>query len=188
MKKPDFRIKDDPTIWSKIPRKADDAFDYLFEKLIERNAPLMKLAEKHECGPWNEPVRKKIHAHQEVFVLIYRFDSQILNGGVTQFLWNCFDDDINNVIDKGIEKLHLPELEKLYERMLEKLNEKFDEWDALHVKGHEAGGTVGIQCFTKTYKLLGLDWFNKEYLAKHRNKLIETTIQFVKENKHRFVK
>ena len=40
----DLRIKDDPKIWAKMPRKADDAFDYLHRHLIEDNEKIMAIA------------------------------------------------------------------------------------------------------------------------------------------------
>jgi len=70
MKPPDLRIKTDSRIWAKVPRKADDAFDYFYRKLIEENEKIMALAEKKGCGPFDEPVRKKLRPAQKVLALV----------------------------------------------------------------------------------------------------------------------
>src|SRR6266404_4313587 len=96
MKRLDLRIKDEPDIWAKLPRKPDDAFDYLYQKLIEENEEIMRLADKKGCGPFDEPVREKVRPAQRVLLLMYRLDSEILNGGVTQFCWNAIF-EVNDV-------------------------------------------------------------------------------------------
>jgi hypothetical protein len=182
----DLRIKDDPNIWAKAPRKPDDAFDYYYQKLIEENEKLMALADKKGCGPFDEPVRKKANPAQAVLLLVYRLDSQILNGGITQFCWNApFE---ANDVAKAIKKLEQPELAKLYRQCDARLEEKLDEWEDLWVKGHDEGGKVGIECFHKTYALLDLGWFDKAYLKAHRASLVKALLQFVVKNKKRFVK
>ena len=186
MKKLTYRIKDDAKIWSNVPRKTDDAFDYLYQKLIEENEALIAIADKRGCGPYDAPVRKKVSPAQEVLLLIYRLDSQILNGGITQFIWNAaseFDD-----VEKAIKKLRQPEFGKLYKKMQDHAESKFDEWEPLYIKGHEVGGKVGMECFHKNYALFGLKWFDKDYLAKHRTKLVKAINEFVVKNKKEFVK
>src|SRR5436190_18977194 len=132
MKKLDLRIKDDPKIWAKVPRKADDAFDYLYQKLIEENEKMMALADKKGCGPFDEPVRKKVRPAQQILLLMYRLDSEILNGGVTQFIWNApFEVDD---VEKAIKKLKLAELAVLYKKVDDRVMEKLDEWVALKQK------------------------------------------------------
>src|SRR5688572_19447024 len=122
-KKPlDLRTKDDPKIWAKLPRKADDAFNYLYQKLVEDNDVLGAFAEKKGCDPFEEAVRKKVSPSQEVLLLIYRMDSQILNGGLTQFVWNApceFED-----AEKAIKKLEQSEFAKLYKKAVEHADAK----------------------------------------------------------------
>lgn len=178
MKRLDFRIKDNPKIWTKLPRKADAAFDYLYQKLIEENEQIMALAEKKGCGPYDEPVRKKIRPAQEILLLLFRLDSQILNGGVTQFIWNApFEIDD---VEKAIKKLHLAELAVLYKKVDDRLMEKMKEWVALKQKWN-ANPDWG--CFQKTYPLLALDWFDKAYMAKHRTKMVKALIAYILEHK-----
>ncbi len=169
-----------------MPRKPDDAFDYLYQKLIEANEKLMALADKKGCGPFDEPVRKKANPAQEVLLLIYRMDSQILNGGLTQFIWNApceFED-----VEKAIKKLEQSEFAKLHKKAVEHADAKFDEFEPLFIKGHEVGGKVGLECFQKSYAVFGFKWFDKDYMAKHRTKLVKALIEFVLKNKKQFVK
>jgi len=187
MKKPDLRIKDEPQIWSRLPRKADDALDYLFRKLIEENGELAALAEKKDCGLFDAPVRKKVSPGQQVFLLLYRLDSQILNGGVTQFCWNS-PLEISDVA-KAIRTLRQRELSELYKRMDARLEEKVDEWEDLWVKGHDASSHARRwKCFRKTCALLDLGWFDKAYMAKHRNKMVKALLKFILAHKSDFIR
>jgi hypothetical protein len=185
MKKANYRINDNPEIWSKLPRKADDALDYLFQKLIEENEKIAALADKKDCGPFDEPVRKKVSRGQEILLLLYRLDSQILNGGVTQFCWNS-PLEINDVA-KAIGKLRQAELAQLYKKMDARLEENSDDWEDLWVKGHEAGAKKGWEFFQKTYSLLNLGWFDKAYMKKHRAKMVKALLEFVLKHKTEFV-
>jgi hypothetical protein len=145
----------------------------------------MKIADKHGCGPYDQPVLKKLTAGQKLFVLIYRLDSQILNGGVTQFCWNApleFYD-----VQKAIQKLAQSELLKQYKKMDAVLVEHEDEFVDLYNKGHDAPG-MGAQCFYKAYKLLKLSWFDKSYMSKHREKLVQALLKFVLAKKKDFVR
>jgi hypothetical protein len=185
MKNLSYRITDDPKIWAKIPRKADDAFDYLYRHLIEENEALMSLAEKKDCAPFEGPVRKKVSRAQEVLLLIYRLDSQILNGGVTQFVWNSpfeLDD-----VQKAAKRLGQIELLKLRKKLEVHLNDNEIEWTDLWNKGHTTQGMVK-ECFISFRALLGLKWFDKDYLKKHRAKLIDALVKFVIKNKKEFVR
>jgi hypothetical protein len=186
MKKLNFLIQDAPTIWTKIPRKADDALDYLYQKLIEDNEAILALADKKGCGYFEKPVRKKVSPAQEVLLLIYRLDSQILNGGITQFIWNSageFDD-----VEKAIKKLRQLEFARLYKKMADHADSRFEQFEPLYVKGHEVGGKIGMDCFRKTYSVFGLKWFDKEYLSKHRAKLVQALVDFIVKNKKEFVR
>jgi hypothetical protein len=146
----------------------------------------MTLVEKKDCGPFDEPVRKKVSPAQEVFLLLYRMDSQILNGGVTQFVWNApveFDD-----ARKAMKRLGQSELAELYKKAEDRVEEKMKDYEPLWVKGHQVGGEVGKECFFKTYALLDLKWFDKAYLAKHRTKMVKALIDLVVKKKAEFVK
>src|SRR5262245_61106162 len=132
MKRLDLRSKDEPKIWTKLPRKADAAFEYLYEQLIEKNKPMMALADKKGCGPYDEPVRKKVRPAQQVLLLLFRLDSQILNGGVTQFIWNA-PFELEDVA-KAIKKLGLAELGADYKKVDERLGERIKEWIPLKQK------------------------------------------------------
>ena len=185
MKKSDFRRKDDPAIWSNVPRKADDAIEYLHQKLIEENPVIGKLTDKNGCAPFDEEVRKKLRPAQEILTLIYRFDSEIMCGAVAQFCWNSpFEME---GVEKAIKKLGQSDLLKLYDKLEDSLNAKEVEWAELWNKGHSIPG-VGVECFCKFRALLNLRWFDRDYLTKHRTKLIKALIDFVIRNKREFVK
>ncbi len=185
MKKSDLRIKDNPRIWAKVPRKADDAFDYFYRTLIEENEKIMALTDKIGCGPYDEPVRKKLRPAQKVLVLMWRLDSEILNGGVTQFCWNA-PFEISDVA-KAIKTLRLPELEKLYRKVDARLEEKLKEWAALRNKWDESPSS-GWGFFQQSYKLLALDWFDKAYMAKHRSGMLKALLSYLVEHKRDLIK
>src|SRR5262245_24873691 len=126
VKSKDLRIKDDPSLWTKLPKHPDDLMEHLFTSLIEENDAITKLTEKYGCGPYDEPVRKKLTPGQKALVLIYRLDSQILNGGVTQFIWNALFE--MNDVETIIKKLGQKELAKLYDKMTRVLNDNEVAW------------------------------------------------------------
>jgi hypothetical protein len=185
MKKPDLRIKDDPQHWAKLPRKADDAFLYLYQKLIEENQKIMTLADRKGCGPFDEPVRKKLRPAQKVLVLMWRLDSQIQNGGITQFCWNA-PFEINDVA-KAINTLRLPDLAKLYKKMDARFEEKLDQWAVLRNQWAESPNPAW-ELFQQTYALLALEWFDKAYMAKHRAAMVKAVIAYVLAHKKDFVR
>ena len=184
MKKPlDLRIEDAPAIWTKVPRKADATFEYLYQKLIEENEGIMALADKKGCGPYDEPVRKKARPGQQMLLLLFRLDSEILNGGVTQFIWNApFEiDDVG----KAIKKLKLLELSADYKKVDDRLSEKMDEWVPLKQKWNEESDW---KYFQETYPLLDLEWFDNAYMAKHRAPMVNALIAYVMDHKDDFVR
>ncbi len=184
MKKPDLRFKDAPQKWAKIPRNADAALLYLYQRLIEENEKVMALADKKGCGPFDEPVRKNLRPAQRILALMWRFDSEIQNGGITQFCWNA-PSEINDVA-KAIKALRLPELAKLYRKMDARLEEKLDEWAALRNQWSDSPNPDwGV--FQQSYTLLGLDWFDKAY-QKQRSRMIKALVSYVLEHKKDFVK
>jgi hypothetical protein len=185
MKQPNLRIKDDPKIWAKLPRKTDDAFVYLYQKLIEENEQIMALAEKHGCGPFDEPVRKKLRPAQRILALLFRLDSQILNGGITQFCWNA-PFELNDVA-KAIKTLGQSELAKIYKKMDARLEEKLDEWAELRNKWADSPNP-DWKYFQQSYALLNLAWFDKAYMAKHRTGMIKALLEYITKRKSDFVK
>jgi hypothetical protein len=173
-------VKDNPTIWSKLPRNSEDLMEHLFEKLILDNPKLTAHADKIGCGPYDEPMLKRLSPAQEVFVMIYRLDSQILNGGVTQFCWNAVE--VMDEVEAAIKTLKQTDLGKDYEKVYSRLEEKQDEWvDLWNAEEHRA------ENFSKTYDLLAVRWFDKAYLSKHRAKLIKALLKYVLANKKEFV-
>ncbi len=182
-KRLELRIKDDPTIWAKVPRKPDAAFEYLHQILIEENEKIMALADKKGCSPYDEPVRKKVRPAQQLLLLLFRLDSQILNGGVTQFIWNA-PLEIHDA-QKAIKKLKLAELSSIYKRVDDRLMEKMDEWLALKQKWN---AKPDWKHFQKTYPLLDLEWFDKAYMAKHRSPMVKALIAYVLEHKKEFAR
>ena len=143
----------------------------------------MALADKRDCGPYDEPVRKKVRPAQKVLLLLFRFDSQILNGGVTQFIWNApFEIDD---VEKAIEKLGLVELAKDYKKVDDRLLEKMKEWIPLKQKWNE---DPDWSYFQKSYALLKLEWFDKRYMDKHRSKMVRALIEFVVKHRNEFAK
>jgi hypothetical protein len=185
VKHPDIRTKDDPRVWAKVPRKADDAFDYFYRKLIEENPKIIALADKKGCGPFDEPVRKKLRPAQKVLALMWRLDSQILNGGITQFVWNA-PFEVNDVA-KAIKTLQLSELSKMYQKMDARLEAKLDEWAALRNQWEESP-KHDWKLFQQSYALLDLGWFDKAYMAKHRSAMVKALLSYVVAHKNDFVK
>lgn len=185
MKRLSHRIKDDPKIWKKLPAKPDAALEYLFEKLIEESETIGALVEKKGCSPFDEDVRKKVSSGQEMLLLMFRLDTQILNGGVTQFIWNSpleMED-----AGKTIKKLKQTELAKAYKKVEARVMEKLDEFANLRNKWAESL-EPDWAVFQESYKILQVDWFDELYMKKHRTDLVQAMIDYVLKHKDEFVK
>ncbi len=141
-----------------IPADEDDPIDGYYEALIDRNGRI-----GHE---FFEDVNqlKKLTAGQRMLIQLGTFDSQVKNGGLTQFFWNCPD----SLFDVGdwIEQLDLPALQAIYDRALEVLVGKKDRWLALRGEWAKGRDNPSWETFQRSYELLDLGWFDEAYFDK----------------------
>ncbi|OWK41620.1 hypothetical protein FRUB_03698 [Fimbriiglobus ruber] len=142
-----------------IPADDEYPIDGYYETLIDRNERIT-----HEV--YEQPERlKELTAGQRMLIQLGTFDSQVKNGGVTQFFWNCTE-HIFDVAD-WIEQLTLPELQANYDRALEALVGKKDRWLELRAEWIQGRDNPNWVSFRQTYELLELGWFDKTYFDKH---------------------
>ena len=70
------------TEFDAIPTNNDDPIDCLYEALIDRNKRI-------ENEDYEQPERfKELTTGQRMLIQLGTFDSQVKNGGITQFFWN----------------------------------------------------------------------------------------------------
>jgi Domain of unknown function (DUF4375) len=141
-----------------IPVDADYPIDGYYEALIERNERI-----GHEVYEQAERF-KELTAGQRMLIQLGTFDSQVRNGGVTQFFWNCAE-SIFDVAD-WIEQLGVRELQTKYDRALEALVGKKDQWLELRAEWAKGRDSPNWETFQQTYELLDLGWFDKAYFDK----------------------
>ncbi|MGV3606043.1 MAG: DMP19 family protein [Planctomycetaceae bacterium] len=142
-----------------IPDCEKYPIDGLYEALIDRNKRI-----GHEV--YEQPERfKELMAGQRMLIQLGVFDSQVKNGGITQYFWN-YAESIFDVAD-WIEALNLPELQANYDRALETLVGKKDQWIALRAEWNKRRDNPKWEAFQQTYELLDLAWFENAYFDKH---------------------
>jgi hypothetical protein len=151
----DYRAEMSAAAFDAIPADTEDPIDGLYESLIDRNKRIDHrfFEERAEL--------QKLTRGQRLLIQLGAFDSQVKNGGITQFFWNC-PESIFDVAD-AIEYLGVTELLANYERALEGLVGKKDRWLALREEWAKGKDNPRWETFQKTYELLDLGWFDKAY-------------------------
>jgi hypothetical protein len=151
----DFRAEMSPAAFEAIPTDADEPIDGYYDALIDRNKRV-----DHRFFEDSEQLQKLTRG-QQLLIRLGTFDSQVKNGGITQFFWNC-PDSIFEVAD-DIEFLGVTELLGNYERALEALVGKKDRWLALREEWAKGQDNPRWETFQESYGLLDLGWFDKAY-------------------------
>lgn len=136
----------------------DNPLDGYYEALIDTNPRIP------DTFLQKIPSTGELTTGQRLLMLLGAFDSQVSNGGITQFFWSC-PESLFDVRD-GIEALGCAELLQNYERALEALVGKKDRWLELREEVSRAGDNPRWESFEKTYELLDLGWFDDAYFGK----------------------
>jgi hypothetical protein len=155
MAKADYRCVMSAADFDAIPVDEDYPIDGYYDPLIDRNERI-----DHRFFEDAEHLQE-LTIGQRFLIQLGTFDSQVKNGGITQFFWNC----PKSIFDVAgwLEYLGVPELHIKYERALESLVGKKDRWLALREEWARGGDNPNWETFQQTYKLLDLAWFEKEY-------------------------
>jgi hypothetical protein len=142
-----------------IPADDEDPIEGYYDALIDRNRRI-----SHEV--YEQPERfQELTAGQRMLIQLGTFDSQVKNGGITQFFWNCAE-SIFDVAD-WIEQLGVRELRTNYDCALEALVGKKETWLALRQEWAKGRDNPRWETFQQTYELLDLGWFEEAYFDKH---------------------
>jgi hypothetical protein len=151
----DHRVPMTAAAFDAIPTYAGDPIDGLYEWLIDRNERIANrfLEDNAEL--------KKLTRGQRLLIQLGAFDSQVKNGGITQYFWNC-PDSIFDVAD-AIEYLGVTELLANYERALEGLVGKKDQWLALREEWARGKDNPTWKTLEQSCELLDLGWFDRAY-------------------------
>ena len=155
----DYRCVMSAADFEAIPTEEDYPIDGYNEALIDRNKRL-----GHQFFEDAEQL-KKLTTGQRMLIQLGVFDSQVKNGGITQFFWNCPE----SIFDVGdwIERLGVPELRDNYERAVETLFGKKNRWLALREEWIKSGDSPSWESFRQSYELLDLAWFDDAYFDKY---------------------
>lgn len=159
MAETDYRCTMSAADFDAVPVDEDYPIDTYYEALIDRNERL-----DHRFFEDAEQL-KKLTPGQRMLIQLGTFDSQVKNGGVTQFFWNC-PESIFDVAD-WIEYLGISELQANYDRALESIVGKKDQWLALREEWVKGGNNPNGETFRQTYALLDLGWFEDAYFDKY---------------------
>jgi hypothetical protein len=155
MRDADYRAAMSASAFDAIQTNPDDPIDGYYNVLIDENTRIdHSFFEDHHR-------LQDLTPGQRLLIQLGTFDSQVKNGGITQFFWNCVE-SIFDVAD-GIESLGETALLDNYEQCLEALVGKKDRWLALRVEWNQVKDAPGWETFQETYKLLDLGWFDKAY-------------------------
>lgn len=155
----DYRCVLSAAEFNAIPAHDEGPIDSYYEVLIDRNERL-----GHRFFEAAEHL-KKLTMGQRLLIQLGTFDSQVKNGGITQFFWNC-PESIFDVAD-WIEYVGVPELQTHYDRALEALVGKKDKWLALREEWARGRDNPNWETFQQSYELLDLGWFEDAYFDKY---------------------
>lgn len=155
MPEADYRSELSLARFMAIRNHPNDPIDGYYDLLIARNSRLDHtfFEDRERLGV--------LTPGQRLLIRLGTFDSQVKNGGITQFFWNC-PQSIFDMAD-GVELLGETELLNNYERALEALVGKKDRWLELHEEWAKGGDSPPWEAFQKTYELLNLEWFDTAY-------------------------
>jgi hypothetical protein len=159
MAEADYRRVMSAADFDAIPSDDKYPIDDYYDALIDRNERI-----GHQF--FEDSVQlKKLTPGQRMLIQLGTFDSQVKNGGITQFFWNC-PESIFDVAD-WIELMGVSELQANYERALESLVGKKDQWLVLREEWAKGRDNPSWETFQQTYELLDLGWFDDAYFDKH---------------------
>jgi hypothetical protein len=155
MRKAAYRAEMSPAAFEAIPTDADHPIDAYYDALIDGNKRITsRFYEDHKQ-------LRKLTQGQQLLFRLGTFDSQVKNGGITQFFWNC-PESVFDVAD-DIELLGVPKLLRNYERALESLVGKKGRWLKLREEWAKGKNNPPWEAFRESYELLDLDWFDDAY-------------------------
>ena len=106
---------------------------------------------------WNS-----LTAGQKLLVRVATFDSQLLNGGLEQYFWNCPHQAVDLVDD--LRALAVTELSERYESALQELGDEKSEWLELRARFSGMGGD-DFDLISRAAELLDFSDFNSSYLG-----------------------
>src|SRR5262249_29996697 len=129
---------------------------------------------------------KELTRGQQLLILLGAFDSQVSNGGVTQFFLDC-PGSLFEVAD-AIEELGAAELVGQYGKALEALVGKKDRWLELRAEWAGAKDNPRWETFQQTYDLLDLGWFDRAYFGQWGHNEKQEWVQFDRGLKQDFLK
>ncbi len=116
-----------------------------------------------DCNPHNlyEEPPESLTRGQRLFLALGSFDSQVCNGGITQFFWNR-PGGIPEV-EQALQELNEVELRTLYVRAVNTLVGKEVDWAHLRAAAYRDASNPDWDPFQQGYELLNLDWFDTAY-------------------------
>ena len=133
-------------------------FYTIWERLIVENPDLQDV----DAGDNAEAFTRG----QLLLARIGTFHSQVCNGGIEQFFWNCpyFIFDLRD----DLELLGSPEILAAYDRALESLVGREEDWATLRSRW-EARDELDFAAFIESRELLDVDWFNDVFFGQWAN-------------------
>jgi hypothetical protein len=146
----DYRAEMTRNEFDAIPDYPDYPLDGVWEAVIDgNNHNLYEL-------PWAHLTRG-----QRLLLALGSFDSQVCNGGITQFFWNR-PQQIGD-IEEALRELNETELHSLFTRAVETVIGKQADWAKLRKEAYRTPDAPDWEPFRQSYDLLDLGWFEKAY-------------------------
>ena len=181
----DFRAAISAADFSAIRCNDDFPHDDYFTKLVDKNEKFRGICEQFPGGYGNVELIRQLTAGQQLLILLYIFDGQVCNGGITQFFWN-YPEYIFPVRD-AIERLGDTAILHNYERALETLIGKKERWSELYQECYANQDSPDWEDFLQTYDLLDLEWFEDAYFDKRGRNDKDEFVTLTRGLQHRFL-
>jgi hypothetical protein len=151
----DYRAPMTRVEFDAISPRAEYPIDAYWEPLID-------------CNPHNlyELPPESLTRGQRLFMSLGVFDSQVCNGGITQFFWNRPESVAD--VEEALRELGEADLLAHYSRAVETVIGKQADWVKLREAAYSDSKTPDWEPFRQSYELLDLDWFEKAYFDRRR--------------------
>ena len=167
---------------------SEDALDWIFigycERLIEKNAPLTDLLNRHRQQLDANAFVNKTTKGQRLLLHLAALDGQTRNGGITQFIWNC-PEMVLTTLD-ALGPLNYTELLTSYQHVIDRLGLNCDEWARLRNADQNDSEEMWDN-LDAAAKLINGDEFDDPYFEHVGAAARSKAIQYVNTHTHEFI-
>ena len=137
----------------------DTTDEYRFYAFYDR----LIVDNEQAAGLSNEQAKQRLTRGQLLLSRVGMFHSQVNNGGIEQFFWNCAELIFD--LHDDLALLGVPAAVTAYEKALDALAGEAESWIDLRERWGTAGDSPDFEDFVSSRELLDVEWFNAEFFG-----------------------